>query len=45
LLGIAGGWARWLELRLPPPRGRLAAWLWPLTFVLIGAILLNYRES
>ncbi len=45
LLGVAAGWARWLELRLPPPRGRLPGWLWPVTFVLIGMILLMYRES
>ena len=45
LLGIAGGWARWLELRLPPPRGRFYGWLWPIIFVLIGAVLLIYREA
>ncbi|CAK0755951.1 copper resistance protein D [uncultured Gammaproteobacteria bacterium] len=44
LLGIAGGWARWLELRLAPGGGRLAGWVWPLTFVLIGLALLGYRE-
>lgn len=45
LLGIAAGWARWLEIRLPPPRGRLYGWLWPVMFVAIGAILLIYREA
>ncbi|MEI8394381.1 MAG: CopD family protein [Rhodospirillaceae bacterium] len=45
VLGIAGGWARWLELRLPPPRGGFYGWLWPLTFVVIGATLLFYREA
>jgi len=45
LLGVAGGWARWLELRLPSPRGRFYGWLWPVFFIAIGAILLNYRES
>ncbi|MEI6984759.1 MAG: CopD family protein [Rhodospirillaceae bacterium] len=44
VLGIASGWARWLELRLPPPRGRPYGWLWPVLFIAIGAILLNYRE-
>ena len=45
VLGVGAGWARWLELRLPAPRGRAWGWLWPLCFVLIGAILLIYRES
>jgi putative copper resistance protein D len=45
LLGITAGWARWLELRLPAERGALAAWTWPICFVLIGLLLLSYRES
>jgi putative copper resistance protein D len=46
MLGIVAGWSRWLELRLPTEnkvRGRLA-WLWPTCLVLIGLLLLNYRE-
>ncbi len=45
VFGIASGWARWLELRLPPPRGRFYGLLWPLLFILIGALLTVYRES
>jgi putative copper resistance protein D len=46
VLGVMAGWSRWLELRLPPEnRVRPAmGWLWPACFVLIGALLLNYRE-
>ncbi len=46
VLGIVAGWSRWLELRLPPEnkvRDRMA-WLWPTCLVLIGLLLLNYRE-
>src|SRR6267143_983201 len=46
ILAVAAGWSRWLELRLPPEnRTRNAmARLWPACIVLIGVILLNYRE-
>src|SRR6266699_3326432 len=40
------GWSRWLELRLPAEnqtRNAMAR-LWPLCLVLIGVVLLNYRE-
>src|SRR6202049_178633 len=46
VLGIVAGWSRWLELRLPSEnkvRDRMA-WLWPPCLVLIGLLLLNYRE-
>ncbi len=44
-LAVLAGWSRWLEIRLPP-RGReyFVAWVWPACFILIGAILLSYRE-
>ncbi|WP_407180266.1 copper resistance D family protein [Bradyrhizobium sp. STM 3562] len=45
LCGIAGGWARWLELRLGGRTGRIASWVWPVSFVLVGLILLDYREA
>jgi putative copper resistance protein D len=45
LFGVAAGWARWLELRLDPPAGRIAAWVWPVCLVLVGLVLLNYREA
>jgi len=53
ILGAIAGWSRWLELRLddsgtpePPSRERrIAAWIWPLCLILVGILLLNYRES
>ena len=45
IAGITAGWARWLELRLPGRGGRIAGWIWPLCFVLVGVILLWYREA
>ncbi|HVJ39941.1 MAG TPA: CopD family protein [Dongiaceae bacterium] len=45
LLGMAAGWARWLELRLDPPGNRIAGWVWPCCFVLVGLVLLSYREA
>ncbi len=46
ILAVAAGWSRWLELRLPPENRTRNAMgrLWPVCIVLIGAILLNYRE-
>ena len=45
LFAILAGWSRWLELRLPDRYRRLPARVWPVCFVLIGTILLLYRES
>jgi putative copper resistance protein D len=45
LLGAVAGWSRWAELRLPPPERRIPAWIWPSCFMLIGLLLLDYRES
>jgi putative copper resistance protein D len=46
VLGVVAGWSRWLEIRLPSEnRVRYAmGWLWPTCFLLIGALLMNYRE-
>lgn len=45
LAGMGAGWARWLELRLDPPGNRVAGWVWPVCFVLVGLLLLSYREA
>ena len=45
LAGIAAGWARWLEVRGDGPVRRWSGWVWPVCFMLVGAILLNYREA
>jgi putative copper resistance protein D len=45
LLAVGAGWCRWLEIRLPLDRTRVVAWIWPVCFVLIGGVLMLYRES
>ncbi|HVO89193.1 MAG TPA: CopD family protein [Casimicrobiaceae bacterium] len=46
VLGVVAGWSRWLEVQAPKARdGRIGAWLWPVCFIVIGALLLNYREA
>jgi copper resistance protein D len=44
ILAVLAGWSRWLEVRLPARAG-FFAWVWPACFVLIGLVLLNYREA
>jgi len=47
VVGIVAGWSRWLELRLPEESGvrRYLAWVWPVCFILIGLLLMDYHES
>lgn len=46
LLGATAGWGRWLELRLPDKRqSKIASYIWPVCLVLVGLVLLDYRES
>lgn len=45
IAAVLAGWSRWLEVRLPPNEGGLAARVWPACFIAIGAMLLNYREA
>ncbi len=45
LASIAAGWSRWLEIRLDGRASRIAGWAWPSLFVLIGLLLLSYREA
>ena len=45
LAGIGAGWSRWLELRTDGLIRRSAGWVWPVCFLLVGAILLGYREA
>jgi putative copper resistance protein D len=46
IFAVAAGWSRWLELRLPPENHTRSAVarVWPACIMLIGVILLNYRE-
>jgi putative copper resistance protein D len=43
ILGSFVGWARWLELRLPQA-GPGPGWVWRSSLVVVGALLLFYRE-
>ncbi len=45
ILGVAAGWSRWLELRLDSGPRRAMSWVWPICLILVGVVLLNYRES
>ena len=45
LLALVIGWGRWLELRLPEGRRRVPGALWAVGLVLVGALLIIYRES
>jgi putative copper resistance protein D len=47
ILAVVAGWSRWLELRLPEPirTRKYLAWLWPVCFILIGLILIDYHEA
>jgi putative copper resistance protein D len=47
ILGVAGGWSRWLELRLPSEdRTRhVTSLIWPVCFLLIGVLLASYQGS
>jgi putative copper resistance protein D len=46
VFGVTAGWARWLELRLPKEAGerRIAGYVWPVALMLVGMVLLDYRE-
>ncbi len=45
LAGIGAGWSRWLELRADGAVRRAAGWIWPVCFLVVGVILLSYRET
>ncbi len=45
VMAMLVGWARWLELRLPPPRQRVPGSIWAVGLALIGVLLIIYRES
>ena len=46
LFGIMAGWSRWLELRLPEDNQarKYLAWVWPICFIIVGLILMDYHE-
>jgi putative copper resistance protein D len=47
IFAVIAGWSRWLELRLPSenPTRKYLAWVWPVCFIVIGVILMDYHES
>jgi putative copper resistance protein D len=45
IMAILAGWSRWLEVRLPSGGTKLVAWVWPVCFLMIGVVLICYRES
>jgi len=45
VLGVVAASARWLEVTAPDDEGQVAGWVWPAAFVLVGLLLLNYREA
>jgi putative copper resistance protein D len=45
ILAVASAWARWLELRLPAPDSRIPGFVWPISYVLVGLLLINYQEA
>lgn len=45
LAGVAAGWSRWLELRLDGDAKRVAGFVWPVAFMIVGLSLIFYREA
>ena len=45
IAAVLAGWSRWLQVRLPEGEGGFASRIWPVCFVVIGVVLLNYREA
>jgi copper resistance protein D len=45
ILAVLAGSMRWLELRLPGADTKIPGRAWPVCFMLIGALLLTYKEG
>jgi putative copper resistance protein D len=47
IFGIMAGWSRWLELRLPEQNQarKYLKWIWPVCFIFVGLILMDYHEA
>jgi putative copper resistance protein D len=45
VLGVVAGSARWLELSTPNREGRIGGLIWPTALILVGVVLLGYREG
>ena len=44
ICGVLAGWLRWLEIRTTGRVSTIAGLLWPISFSLVGVLLLFYRE-
>lgn len=44
ILAVFAGAARWIELQLDGRENRIASLIWPICFILVGVVLLFYRE-
>ena len=46
VLGITAGCSRWLQIRSTDPKySQIGGWVWPVCFILVGVLLLDYREA
>jgi putative copper resistance protein D len=45
VMGVLAGWSRWLELKVAGKAARALSLIWPVCFVVVGSVLLLYRES
>jgi putative copper resistance protein D len=45
IAAVLAGWSRWLQVRMPQDDAAFPSRIWPICFIAIGAILLNYREA
>lgn len=45
VLAVAAGAGRWIELTADAASRRIAGWVWPQAFVLVGVVLILYREG
>lgn len=45
IFAVAAGWSRWLEQRMETAWRRIPSTIWPVCFVMIGLLLLFYREA
>ncbi|MGE5504724.1 MAG: copper resistance D family protein [Actinomycetota bacterium] len=45
VVGLLAGWGRWLELRGDGRIKAIAGWVWPIMFIAVGLMLVDYREG
>lgn len=45
VFAVIAGAAAWVETRMPGREGRVGSYIWPVFFILLGVVLLFYRET